>query len=284
MLKRRHLLALAPATLAPHLAKAGPAQRVISIGGSLTEVVYALGAEGSLVGVDSTSVYPSAARSLPDVGYMRTLSAEGLLALAPTLILATEDAGPAAVLRQVELAKVPLHVLRSEHRFEGLLTRIERVGELLVRSAQARTLAARMRAEWATGLQRVQQLSRGGKAPRVLFVFAHSMAQLRISGDGTAADAMLGYAGVRNALAGVSGYKQLTPEAAIAAAPDVVLTTNEGLQAAGGIAPLLQAPGLALTPAGRAKRVVSFDALELLGFGPRLPQLLPKLAESLHSA
>ncbi len=284
MLSRRQLLALAPAALALPPAVAAPAQRVVSVGGSLTEVVYALGAEGSLVGVDSTSVYPTAARTLPDVGYMRTLSAEGLLALAPTLILATEDAGPPAVLRQLELAKVPLHILRSEHKFEGLLARIERVGELLGRAPQAKALVERLRADWAAGQQRVQQLGQAGKPPRVLFVLAHSMAQLRISGEGTAADAMLGYAGVRNALAGVSGYKQLTPEAAIAAAPDVILTTNEGLQAAGGIAPLLQAPGLALTPAGRAKRVVSFDALELLGFGPRLTQLLPKLAESLYKA
>ncbi len=284
MLSRRQLLTLAPAALALRQAGAAPAQRVISVGGSLTEVVYALGAESSLVGVDSTSVYPTAARALPDVGYMRTLSAEGLLALAPTLILATEDAGPPAVLRQLELAKVPLHILRSEHRFDGLLARTERVGELLGRTPQAKALVERMRTEWATGQQRVRQLSQGGKPPRVLFVLAHSMAQLRISGEGTAADAMLGYAGVRNALAGVNGYKQLTPEAAIAAAPDVILTTNEGLQAAGGIAPLLRAPGLAMTPAGRARRVVSFDALELLGFGPRLPQLLPKLAESLHKA
>lgn len=284
MLSRRALLALTPAALALRQAHAAPAQRLISVGGSLTEVVYALGAEGSLVGVDSTSVYPTVARSLPDVGYMRTLSAEGLLALAPTLILATEEAGPPAVLRQLELAKVPLHILRSEHKFEGLLARIERVGELLGRTPQAKALIDRMRTDWASGQQRVQQLSQSGKPPRVLFVLAHSMAQLRISGEGTAADAMLSYAGARNALAGVSGYKQLTPEAAIAAAPDVILTTNEGLQAAGGIAPLLQAPGLALTPAGRARRVASFDALELLGFGPRLPQLLPKLAESLYKA
>ncbi|MFH7042901.1 hemin ABC transporter substrate-binding protein [Paucibacter sp. JuS9] len=284
MLNRRALLALAPAALALRQAHAAPAQRLISVGGSMTEVVYALGAEASLVGVDSTSVYPAVARMLPDVGYMRTLSAEGLLALAPTLVLATEDAGPPAVLRQLELAKVPLHILRSEHRFEGLLARVERVGELLGRTPQARALVERMRNGWATGQQRVQQLSQASKPPRVLFVLAHSMAQLRISGEGTAADAMLTYAGARNALAGVSGYKQLTPEAAIAAAPDVILTTNEGLQAAGGIAPLLQAPGLALTPAGRAKRVIAYDALELLGFGPRLPQLLPRLAESLYKA
>lgn len=287
MLNRRQLGALlALGASGAGLARAAAATpRVISVGGALTEIVYALGAERLLVGVDSTSSYPAAARALPDVGYQRTLSAEGLLSLAPTLILATEDAGPPPVLRQLELARVPLHILRAEHRFEGLLARSTRIGELLGRPAEARALNQRLDAQWQAGQRQVQQLAQGAaRPPQVLFVLAHSMAQLRIAGQGTAADAMLGYAGVRNVMDGFSGYRQLTPEAVIAAAPEIILTTREGLDAAGGIEPLLQVPGLAQTPAGRARRVVAFDALELLGFGPRLPALLPRLAQALHRA
>jgi iron complex transport system substrate-binding protein len=93
---------------------------------------------------------------------------------------------------------------------------------------------------------------------------------------------MLRYAGAVNVLGGVEGYKPLTPEAAIAAAPDVILVTEQGLQAAGGIDGLLEAPGLAQTPAGRARRVVALEALLLLGFGPRLPQAVAALANALH--
>lgn len=287
MLSRRQLLALATAVpISSHASHAShaTAARVVSVSGALTEIVYALGAERLLVGRDSSSVYPAAARALPEVGYMRTLSAEGLLSLTPSMILASEEVGPPAVLRQLELARVPLHMLRAEHRFEGLLSRVERSGSLLDREAAAEQLAGRLRSDWQSGQQRVQQLTAAGKPPRVLFVLAHSMAQLRIAGRDTAADAVIAYAGARNALGGlgVNGYKQLTPEAAIAAAPDVILTTNEGLRAAGGIEPLLQVPGLAQTPAGRARRVVGFDALELLAFGPRLPALLPRLAEALY--
>jgi iron complex transport system substrate-binding protein len=80
----------------------------------------------------------------------------------------------------------------------------------------------------------------------------------------------------------VEGYKPLTPEAAIAAAPDIILTTDQGLQAAGGIDGLLKAPGLAQTAGGRARKVAAQDALLMLGFGPRLPQAVAALAEALH--
>ncbi len=93
---------------------------------------------------------------------------------------------------------------------------------------------------------------------------------------------MIELAGGRNAFGQVEGYKPLAPEAAIAAAPDVILCTDQGLAAAGGVDGLLRAPGLAATPAGRARRVRSLEALLLLGFGPRLPQAVAQLAEALH--
>ncbi|XHS80543.1 hemin ABC transporter substrate-binding protein [Burkholderiaceae bacterium UC74_6] len=263
------------------LAHAAPAPRVVVIGGALTEIVYEFGAQGLLVGVDSTSLYPAAATQLPNVGYARTLSAEGLLSLAPSLIVATEDAGPPGVLRQVEAARVPLHVLRADHRFEGLINRTARLGELLDRKAEARALIDRLNQQWT----QVRAIRPAAKPPRVLFILSHGMNQVRIAGQETAADAVINYAGGMNALQapthGFSGYKPLTPEAVIAAAPDVILCTDQGLEAAGGIDGLLKLPGLAQTPAGQKRRVVAMDALEMLGFGPRLPQAVGKLAKAL---
>ncbi|QPF75132.1 ABC transporter substrate-binding protein [Roseateles sp. DAIF2] len=284
-LQRRRLLALgALAGLAPLARAAAPAHRIISIGGALTELIYALGAQEQLVGVDGTSLYPAAATKLPHVGYARTLAAEGLLSLAPTLIVATEEAGPPPVLRQLEAARVPLHVLRSDYRFEGVVERGLRLGELLGHPAEAQALLARLKAEWAGCQQQVAKLRAGHAAPRVLFVMSHAMNQVRIGGQDTGADAMIAYAGGANALQGFKGYKGLTPEAAIAAAPDVILATSQGLDTAGGVAGLLKVPGLAQTPAGAARRVIALETMELLGFGPRLPQAVARLAEQLHKA
>ena len=266
---------------------AGPAQeqrRIVSIGGAVTETFYALGAQAELVGVDTTSLYPEVARSLPSVGYARQLSAEGVLSLRPTLVVANEDAGPPAVLRQLEAARVPLIVLDGGHRFEGTIARTQRLADLCGRADGGRDLTARLQRDWQASTDRVAQLSKGRPAPRVLFVLSHTVTQMRVAGRATGADAMIGYAGGTNALAAsFDGYKPLTPEAMIAAAPDIILSTDQGLAAAGGIDGLLKAPGLAQTPAGRMRRVVALEALLLIGFGPRMPQAVTALAEGLYA-
>jgi iron complex transport system substrate-binding protein len=262
-------------------AGAGP-RRIVSAGGALTEIVYALGAAAELVGVDTTSLFPAAARELPSVGYARTLSAEGVLSLRPTLVLHGADAGPPAVLAQLAAARLNLVRLDLDHQFEGLLTATRRIATLTDRVPQGARLVETLGAQWERAQREVAARRGGAAAPRVLFVLSHSMAQVRIAGRETGADAMIAMAGGRNAFADVTGYKPLTPEAAIAAAPDLILTSDQGLQAAGGVDGLLKAPGLAATPAGRARRVLAMDALLLLGFGPRLPQAVTQLAGLLH--
>ncbi|NIF68533.1 ABC transporter substrate-binding protein, partial [Burkholderia sp. Cy-647] len=130
-----------------------------------------------------------------------------------------------------------------------------------------------------------QAISGAKPAPRrVLFVMDPAGRQPMVAGQRTAADAMLRYAGFTNAIEGVEGYKMLSSEALVAAQPEVVLTTDDTLRAAGGAQALLSSAGFSLTPAGRASRVVALDALFLLGFGPRLPQAVTALRQKLVAA
>lgn len=284
LLNRRAALGAALALpVLPLRAQAPAGRRIVSAGGAITEIVYALGAEGDLVGVDTTSLHPAAARALPSVGYARALSAEGVLSLRPTLLLHGADAGPPAVLAQLAATRLAMERLDLDHRVEGLLAATRRVATLTAREADGRHLVQRLQAEWAAAEREVAAQRVGAAAPRVLFVLSHSMAQVRISGRDTGADAMIQLAGARNAFGDTVGYKPLSPEASIAAAPDVILCTEQGLQAAGGVDGLLKAPGLAATPAGRARRIVAMEALLLLGFGPRLPQAVTQLARLLHA-
>ena len=254
------------------------ARRIVSVGGALTEIVYALDAQGELVGVDTTSLYPAVAQKLPQVGYARTLSAEGVLSLAPTQLIATEEAGPQAVLRQVRDAGVPVAVLNANNKFEGLLERVKQVGQITGRPEPAVRLAQALQQQWDGAVARVRQRSH---APaRVLFILAHAPNQVMVGGRETGADAMLAYAGAVNVMGGqggFSGYKPLTPEAVIASRPDIVLVTEQGLKASGGVDGILKLPGLAQTPAGRQHRIVALEAMLLLGFGPRMPQALAEL-------
>jgi iron complex transport system substrate-binding protein len=244
-------------------------RRIVSVGGALTEIVYALQANADLVGVDTTSLYPEAAQQLPSVGYARSLSVEGVLALAPTQVIATEDAGPPAVLRQLSASGIALTVLAAHHRFEGLMDRVKRVGELTGRTAQATVMQQSLQQEWLQARAKVAQ--RATKSVRVLFVLAHTPNQIMVAGSDTSAQAMLDYVGATNAISGSRGYKPMTPEAVIAAQPDVVLLTDQGLKAAGGEQSILTLPGMQQTAAGRNRRLISLEAMFLLGFGPRLP-------------
>ena len=294
-MKRRDVLGLGAALSALATpwrasATAAEAKRLVCVGGALTEMVFALQAQQLLVGVDTTSLFPEAARSLPSVGYARALSAEGVLSLMPTQVLATEDAGPPAVLRQLTASGIPVAVLKANHRFEGMLERLAQVGEITSRPLQAAALAKRLREDWARTQTQVSadqmrwMAQRKGTPLRVLFVLSHSMSQVMVAGAGTAAQAVIEYAGAVNAMSGFTGFKPMTPEAALAAQADVILATDQGLKAAGGLPGLLRLPGLADTPAGLAKRVVGLEAMLLLGFGPRLPAAVRDLSAGLLGA
>lgn len=282
--RRGCLLGVASATLG--ISAATP-RRIVSIGGAITETLYALGAQTELVGVDTTSLYPATAQSLPSVGYARQLSAEGVLSLQPTLVVAGEEAGPPAVLRSLEAARVPLVVLDGQRRIEGVLDRTTQLAALCGREAAGASLTQNLLEQWQAARERVARhvKASGNTLPRAMFILSHAGTQLRLAGRDTAADAMLGHAGAINVFAdGFSGYKPLTPEAAVAAAPQVIVTTEQGFEAVGGIDGLLKSPGLAQTPAGRARRMIALDALLLLGFGPRLPQATVALTDALFTA
>ena len=251
--------------------------RIVSVGGALTEIVYALDAQACLVGVDSTSGFPSDAQLLPQVGYARSLSAEGILALSPTAVLVTEEAGPAGVLRQISAAGVPVEVMDSGYRFEGLLQRITRIGRLLAYESRADELMERLIREWSE--VRVPVFESSAVRPRVLFLFAHSVSRLMAGGTQTGAHTMIEYAGAINATADFSGYKPLTPESLIAARPDIILLTEHGFRALGDNSSVLKLPGVSKTPAGRDQRIVVMDTSLLLGFGPRLPTAVQRLIE-----
>jgi len=256
------------------------AMRLISIGGALTEIVYLLKANTQLVGVDTTSIYPVAATRLPNVGYARGLSAEGIMALRPTQVLATEDAGPPMVLKQINDAGIPLTILPSGHQLKDVIDRVSAIGKLVHKTNAAEALVSQLRLEWKNTQERVAHSKY--KNTRTLFILSQNPSQIMVGGKKTSADAMIAYAGARNAIAGFSGFKPLTPEAVIAANPDVILLTDQGMKAVGGISGVLRFPGISQTRAGKEQKIVSLEAMYLLGFGPRMPLAVTELNQLLQ--
>ncbi len=253
--------------------------RIVTLGGTITEIVFALGAGERVVGVDASSSFPEAANQLPKVAYHRRLSAEGVLSLRPTLIIATTEAGPPEAIQQLESAGVTVLVLTHEPTVENAIAKIERIAAALNVQARGAALIQALKKE----LSQVQSsIPHTGAQAKILFLYARGQGTLMVAGQDTSADTMIGLAGGINAVRGYSGYKPLTSEAAVAAAPDVILLMDSGLESVGGTQGLWQLPGLALTPAGKQGRVLSMDGLLLLGFGPRLGQAALALNEALY--
>ena len=257
----------------------GDSSRIVTLGGTITETVFALGAGDRIVGVDASSSFPEAVNRLPKVAYHRRLSAEGVLSLAPTLIIATTEAGPPEAIAQLEGAGVEVLVLPHEPTVAGAVAKIEGIAAALDLEARGARLIRTLEED----LRRVRSSVPTAARARVLFLYARGQGTLMVAGGETAAETMIGLAGGDNAVQGYSGYKPLTSEAAVAAAPDVVLLMDSGLESVGGAEGLWALPGLELTPAGRQGRVLAMDGLLLLGFGPRLGEAALALNRALYA-
>lgn len=262
-------------------APASAADRIVIAGGDLTEIVFALGAGDRVAGVDQTSTHPAAANGLPQIGYVRRLSAEGVLSLAPDLVIAAHEAGPVTVLEQLRSAGVKVSRAPAAAGADGIATKIRFVGRALGDEERAGALAARVEADLETIAHRIASLQ---SRPRVLFILMVRDGAPMVAGSGTAADEMLRLAGAENAVMGFEGYKSMSREAIIAAAPEAVVMMTSHADAAGGIDAVLSRPDFALTPAGRERRGVTMEGGLLLGFGPRTPEAVELLARALHPA
>lgn len=253
--------------------------RVVVAGGDLAEIVAALGVSDMVVGVDSTTLYPPALTELPQMGYVRALSAEGVLSLSPDLLLAASDAGPAAVLGQVSAAGVKVALAPYVEGAESVPAKITFVGETLGHVAEAEMLISSYRADMAKVKAAVAGVT---SRPKVLFVLSMRDGAPLVAGEGTSAEAMVVLAGGVNAAEGFQGYKPMNREAVMVAAPDVVLMMDGHADQVGGIAAVMARPEIALTPAGKAGRGVTMEGMLLLGFGPRTPEAVRELAAKLH--
>ncbi len=255
-------------------------QRIVSAGGDLTEIVIALGARDQLVGIDTTSTHPPALKdAVANVGYVRGLSAEGVLALQPDLVLGAYDVGPQTALDQLASAGVAVAVAPGGQGAGSVPAKMRFVGEAIGKPAEAEKLVASYETAMADIAAALATVS---DSPKVLFILSISDGAPMVGGAGSSADAIIRLAGATNAAQGFEGFKQMNKEAIMAAAPDVILMMDGHADRSGGIDEVMARPEIALTPAGQAKRSLTMDGMLLLGFGPRTPQAVRELARALY--
>ena len=256
-------------------------QRIVSLSGTLTELLYDLDYGDQIVGVDVTSSYPAAVNRVQKIGHVSKLNVEGMLALRPTLVFVDADAQDKPALKTLAEAGVKIIPITTEATLNNAVVAAREIARYLpIDAAKLTEYAATIeadKAELGATLSAVQV-----SKPKVLFIYARGAKQLMVAGTGTEAEAMIELAGGKNAIQSFADFKPLTPEALVEAAPEVILMFTSGLASLDGKGGLANIPGISQTPAFQQDRIVAMDGHYLLGFGPRAAKAANELAGKLY--
>lgn len=244
-------------------------ERIVISGGSLTEIVFALGAGNQVVGVDKTSSYPDAVKQLPQIGYWKLLNIEGILSLKPSLFITLSDVEPDNVISQVAKANVDvLSLQRIPGTVNLLYLNIEKIADKLNKQTEGKQLISRIKNNLA---QIQEKISNHSKKAKVLFLMSMGGTN-SVAGKNTTADALITIAGGEN-LAKHTSYKNYTAESLIAMNPEIIILNKNSIEQLGGIEKLNTIAGITETSAYKNHRIITIDDSYLFGIGPRVDEV-----------
>ncbi len=246
-------------------------EHLVSIDGALTEIVYALGAEKQLVAVDSTSLYPKAATELPNVGYIRALSTEGVLSVRPNKIITTSSAGPKPAIEQLKASGVEVVIIDTPNTLEGVKNKILSVGQAVNKQESANQLVATIDSQLKPVLENIATHKK--QAPTTLFFLGMQGNQLMAAGQHTQADALMQLVGLKNAGGNFHSYKPLSKEAVLSINPEVIIISQHSK-----LDPSVK-EAFAYTQAYKNNKILVARSHDLLGFGPRIAESLKLISD-----
>ncbi|MCS6997286.1 MAG: ABC transporter substrate-binding protein [Casimicrobiaceae bacterium] len=258
-------------------------ERWIVVAPYVAEIVVALGGADRIVGLGGGGEHLEALAKVPRLPGFRQTSAEPILALQPTRILITDDRVAPPVIEQLKAAGVRIEQLDTEQSVAGAERRIRQVAQLLGKPSEGEALAARFRREMA---ELAQEVARARHKPRALFILAGGRRPIIVGGRGTSVAQVLELAGAVNVAAEIEGFKPMSQEAMVKAAPEVILTNRDGLTPTGDGTPIaLKSPGAEATPAARHGRLIHIPDRYLGGIGLHTPEgvrlLLREIAKAM---
>jgi iron complex transport system substrate-binding protein len=268
--------------------KAGEhAQRIIVIGQTYNEIIWDLGAEQDVVGVDISSTYPPAVKTVKTVGYHRALSAEGILSLKPTLIIHDGNIGPPQVLQQIQSLKIPTVTFKARNdSIDGTKALIREIGASFHKEAKAEELCAKLDADLAKSLAEVKRYT---DQPRVAVIHFGRASSIYLvvgsggKGDGGGAGKMISWAGGRMAIDKEGMERMASPEVVATANPDVLLLTEFGYDRLGGSLDQIKAlPGVATSNAAKDNRIYRVAEHDLMYLNPDSGANVAKIAKLIH--
>ena len=257
-------------------------ERVVCVSKQLNEYLYAIHAESVLVARDLTSIYPPQITKLPSVGYHRALNAEGIISMRPTMLLTDGNFGPAAVGDQVKKVGIPIVTMTPGSGQDSAQLLMKSLGERFHHEHDADSVVAAWRADVSAALADTAKWA-SGKRPRVLVMHMGQIANSYLAlKRGSVADQVINWTGGVNAVDSVGGMMRLNPELIAKAAPDIIIATDVGFDRLGSADKFAEMPGVAETPAGKAKRIYRIDESYIMYYGPRTAQAIRTIAGWLH--
>jgi iron complex transport system substrate-binding protein len=262
--------------------EAASGARVVCVSKQINEFLYAIHAESVLVARDLTSIYPPQITKLPSVGYHRALSAEGIISMRPTMLLTDGNLGPDAVVKQVKSVGIPVTIMAPGSTPDSAQLLMTRLGAEFHREREADSVIAQWKRDMAAVLTDTMKWASAPK-PRVLIMHMGQVVNNYLAlKRGSAGDQVIRWAGGANAVDSVGGMMRLTPELIAKTAPDIIIATDVGFDRLGSADKFAAMPGVAETPAGKAKRIYRVDETEVMYFGPRTAASVRKIAGWLH--
>ena len=261
--------------------KAMDSSRITAAGGSITEIIYFLEQESRLIAVDVTSNYPKSAMNLPSIGYVRALSAEGVLSLDPTLIIGENDMGPPSVIDQINRTNVETRVLPEIHSASGIIQKIECVGKMIGMTKNEIDFYNNKLLKQVSQLENSTSDAEGKK---IIYILSMQSGSPLIAGSNTSGDGLISLAGGINPLSSFEGWKPVGTESIIQAEPDLIIISERGLKGFGTIEELSNHPALYLTPAAQNNNILALDGMASLGFGPRTIDTALQIAKILNAS
>ena len=261
--------------------------RYVVISPIYTEIIWALGAQDRVVGIDLSSTYPPETKNVQTVGYHRALSAEGILSLKPTAILSSDDnIGPPQVVEQIKQLNIPLKAFTAKNdSIDGTKALIREMGEYFDKKEKAEELCKTLDAQVAAAADDVKKYTDKPKVAVIHFGRASNIYMVvgKTGGEGGGTGKMIEWAGGEMA-GGASGMQRMeSPETIAQANPDIILVTDYGYDHAGGNIDGIKAlPGVETSNAAKNGKIYRIEENQLLYFGPRTGENIKKLAELLH--
>ncbi len=246
--------------------KTADRSRIVSAGGSVTEILFLLEAQENIIALDVTSNYPEKAKTYTSIGYVRGLSAEGVLSVRPSLVIGEDDMGPVNTIQQIQEAKVDVRVIKETQTAEGIIDKIYCIASIIDKRLLAEKI---IKNKIMPAVIKLNKTKEKNKKKKIMLVLSMNGSSPIVAGKGTSGDSFIKMVGGKNIFDSFEGWKPVSAESIIKENPDYILLPKKDLHKNSKVNSIAKDPIFSNTTAGKNNNFIFEEGMAMLGFGPR---------------